>query len=345
MYRERPPPRDLIALGEKLFSFAIYCSTFMTTETKTPKLTVPTISGDWQLLEAENKSAELAAKLGELTGPELGLVLKSLAAREQKVRETNPIMARYSSNVGQGSISRVLRRDNDNVQSAVSALPRGPFVTRQHKRGNRAGKRVRGKKKGKGAPSLPPTLHVTPVVSIVMRFINNANVLYTSQGQVTRGSLSGALGGICVIANSKLQAWASSVHLKSVTIWPAAGGTCGINWTAGGTAEQALSREDVTSQDLPTGITEEMRPLHLIPPKWTYLRNWQMLDINPTDVLFQYYGSSGSVWDFHFVFTLGTGVATNQLTIASGTQGTVYYLSLDLGSPGKLVPQGVPYTS
>jgi hypothetical protein len=153
----------------------------------------------------------------------------------------------------------------------------------------------------------------------------------------------GACLGAVATGSTTLAPFCGSYRINSITVWPAAGGTAGITWYGNGTAEQALSRDDAISEDIPTGITVEPRPLCFRPPAGSFQSMWQSPVVNGTDNLFQYYGTLGSVWDLNVTYTTVAYVQQNSVTVTGpATSGTVYYLALDGASLHNLVPQGLP---
>jgi len=202
------------------------------------------------------------------------------------------------------------------------------------------GQRRTGKKKGrKGAPSLPQNLNLVSVVPHIGRFSCTSTA---TQNQVTRGSLAGTFGAVVTTANTSAILWASSYRITKIVIWPAAGSSPILEFPQGGTAEQALQKEVMNNETMPTGITLD-RPLVWRPPRKSYLSQWQVSASNPTDQLFLLSAATGSVVDVHSVFTLasgvGIGLAFGVSTSSTVPLGTIAYFPIDVGN--KFQPVGL----
>jgi len=72
---------------------------------------------------------------------------------------------------------------------------------------------------GDGKASLPPLIQITPCVKQhIYRFFSSA--VATNVG-VSIANIMGALGGVCTLTNSTVQAFTGSFRLKRITIWSA----------------------------------------------------------------------------------------------------------------------------
>jgi hypothetical protein len=134
--------------------------------------------------------------------------------------------------------------------------------------------------------------------------------------------------------------------LKSITSWNAASGDFGIlSASSGATAEQALQKDSEKIAVLPTGITVPSGGRMFRFPPTTFLGMWQLTGTNPGDVLFEYWGTAGTVFDVEGVFTLaGPSVEPYGFTVTSATSGQVYYTSPDGTTAHNWQPQGLPTT-
>ncbi len=177
-------------------------------------------------------------------------------------------------------------------------------------------------------PNLPPRLELVTTFDVVRRFQGQSSVTAVP---FTRVSVAAALGGMCTVANTTIQLFASGFRLRGITIWPAAGSSVllDVNAAAAG-AEQALNRESVKNSVVPTGVTVD-RAMRWTPKPGTYLDMWQSTTENPTDQLFAFSGAAGAVLDVHMTCTLvgATSASHNVTTTSTVAQGTVVVMRLD----------------
>jgi len=202
-----------------------------------------------------------------------------------------------------------------------------------------------GKSFGGGKAILPPVLEATPRLSHVYRYVVSA----TTSPVITVANILGACGGICTVANSKVQPWASSFRIKSVTVFPCAGSFSGagvytfLDWVSAGSS--GYVPDTAKMLNIPDGLTVSS-PLRFRPPRGSLAGNW----INPVTIstsagLFGGTFKVGSVVDFSVEFTLSNVSEAGNITVTTGTLGNVYYLALDGPSSNKFVPAGLPTTS
>jgi len=192
-------------------------------------------------------------------------------------------------------------------------------------------------------PDLPPQMQVVLHVPFRIRCVSASSLSYAAAGPVTRAGFACMLGGICSLANTTFLAWASSFRIRKISYWPSAGQDAGLYEGDTGTAEQALSKESQKISTLPAGITSD-KGCVFKPKPGTYLSMWQTSNINTGDILFYWWGGSGSVFDFEGTFTLCNGIEPLGVAVAVATINDVYYLSPDGNTTHILVPQGVPTT-
>jgi len=202
------------------------------------------------------------------------------------------------------------------------------------------GQRRKGKKKGRsGAPSLPNNINLVSVVPHIGRFSCTSNA---SSVSVTRGSMATTFGAIVTTANTSAVCFASTYRITKIIIWPAAGSAPILEFPGGSTAEQALQKEVMMNETMPTGITLD-RPLVWKPSRKSYLSQWQVAASNPTDVLFILSTAVGTVVDVHSVFTLASGVQMGAgfgvSTSSTVPLATVAYFPIDTSN--KIQPIGL----
>ncbi len=223
-----------------------------------------------------------------------------------------------------------LRRPTEFV--ALSSAGKGDLLALK------GGIRALGKPTG---GSLPPTLNVSPTLKQVFRFKATAS----SGVAVTVGTLFGALGGICTVANSKVQSWCSSARIKSVTLWPAPSTsttpTPYLVWDAG---QSGQIRDEQMDGSIPEG-TAVTKALRFLPPAGSLCGFW-ISAADSSATLFAVQAVSGMIVDLAVDYTLASGLGpVAASTVVSGTLGSVYYLALDGPSSNKLVPTTLPTTS
>jgi hypothetical protein len=189
--------------------------------------------------------------------------------------------------------------------------------------------------------SLPPVLEATPHVRHVFRY----GVASTATVSCTLASLLGACGGICTIANSKVQPWASSIRIRSLTVWPpsASGNYTFVNWSSAGSS--GYLPDTAKMINIPDGLTIT-KALRFVPPKGSLAGNWlNPVTISTSAVIFGMTIHVGSVVDFHVEYTLSNVSQAGTITVVAGTLGNVYYLPLDGVSSNKLLAAGLPTTA
>lgn len=192
--------------------------------------------------------------------------------------------------------------------------------------------RKKGAGKGsRGVPSLPPRLELVVTVDCVRRFFFTNSASATP---LTRRSMAGSIGGVVTVANTTVTLYASSFRVRSITVWPAAGTSVHIDVPSiSSGAEQALSKESVKNEYLPTGVTVD-HPVVWKPKRGTYLDMWQNTSDNGTDQLLAVSGAAGAVLDVHYQFTLSGAVsaAPSVTTTTVAAVGTVGCMCLDTGN-------------
>jgi len=194
--------------------------------------------------------------------------------------------------------------------------------------------------KASQAIGLPPRIQLSPAVSHVFRFRSTS----ASPASITVADILGALGGICTVANSKVDTWASCFKIHKVTVWPS-GSTSAptlatLQWAQG---ESAQVPDEVYDEAIPEGITAT-KALVFAPPAKSLCGFW----INSMDsaaAVFAITSSIGSIVDLQVSFRLVNAFAGVLATVAAGTLGTVYYLALDGPSSNTYVPVGMLSTS
>jgi len=190
-----------------------------------------------------------------------------------------------------------------------------------------------------GRSSLPPEIQCTPVLRRTFGFQVNVNAAATNVSGI---DISGALGGICTIVNSKFQPWASTFRIREIRIWPSPS-TSGfqqavVSWAL------ALSnqvKDDEKFQALPEGCTET-RMMVSRPPRGAIASMWQA----PTaSSIFLLSISAGAIVHFDVEYTLSNQITAGNMTIVSGVLGQIYYLALDGPTTNIVRPIGLPTTA
>lgn len=167
---------------------------------------------------------------------------------------------------------------------------------------------------------------------------------YANMAPITRGAMGAALGGIANSATN-VEAWASSYRLTRLTAWPSGAGDFGIASPSSAGAELALTKDSEKISTLPSGVTQTQGARVWSFHKHAVLSMWQLTISNTSDVIMQYWGTTGTVIDIEGAFTLvGATVEPYGVAVASATTGQAYYLSPDGNTTHLLTPQGLPTT-
>jgi len=149
------------------------------------------------------------------------------------------------------------------------------------------------------------------------------------------------MGSICTVANSKVQPWTSSIRLVKVTVWPApsasAASATELYWS-NGTSAQIPDEARITT--IPEGISVT-RALTFKPPAMSLAADWLVVPAT----IFTISSPVGSVVDVTIQSRLSNIFEVANITIVTGTLGTVYYLALDGPATNKYLPQGLPTTA
>ncbi len=198
---------------------------------------------------------------------------------------------------------------------------------------------------GGARASLPPEMEATCFVRKRFRFRASAAL---SGASLTLNGFLGACGGICTVANTNLRAWASSFQIKRVVAWPP-GGVSGstnqvfIDWSSAGNSNFTPDTSRIVT--IPDGVTVT-KSLVFEPPTKSLAEFWyNPTNMSATGPIMAMTCPSGTIVDLILTFTLSNVNLGNNITIAAGSVGTVYYLALDGPSNNKLVPLGVPTTA
>jgi len=198
------------------------------------------------------------------------------------------------------------------------------------------GQPLRGSKRGPSASSLPPTLETSVESNHVYRFLSTSG----SAKVVSFGTMLGAMGGICTVANTTIKSFHSSMKIMRVTVWSAASSSTeeGVQlfWESG-TSSQIPDEAKISS--IPQGVTVT-KALVFVPPEKSLAADWLSAAAN----LFSIQSPVGSIVDVHVVGRLSNVFASVASTVGTATLGSTYYLSLDGGSSGTYVAQGLPTT-
>jgi len=170
-------------------------------------------------------------------------------------------------------------------------------------------------------------------VDVVRRFLATT----TQSTPITRTSFASTLGGIVTTANTTVTLWTGTFKIRSIVAWPAAGTQFHIDTQISGSAEQALVKDSVKNETLPTGTTLD-RPVVWKPVAGTYLDMWQSPATNGSDQLFSLTATAGGVVDVHSTFTLcGVVAASGVTTTSTYAVGSVVYMDLDTGNKFQII--------
>ncbi len=197
----------------------------------------------------------------------------------------------------------------------------------------------------KGQMDIPPALETTPKVHHRYRFRSTTALAGQS---ITFANLVGALGSICTVAATKVRTWASSIKIDWVKIWlpgNVTGGPdyCFIDWAASGNINFVPDYSKIMT--LPDGVSVTGH-LTFAPPKESLASMWlNTANLSASGAVLGITCPVGSIIDISMMYTLGNVSGGLDVTIASGSVGTIYYLALDGPSSNKLVPLGLPTTS
>lgn len=181
-------------------------------------------------------------------------------------------------------------------------------------------------------PSLPPMIH-SEVQSLFRGYYQVTST--ASQDTCTRQSVAGAMGIVATGVTSAVCIH-TSFRIRKIIAWPASSNGTGLTaevfslrWNTGGTAEQALQKDEDSLQPIPPGTVT--KSLVFVPPKGSYAAMWQLTNSNPSDVLFQVTGPVGSIILLECDITQGTllGGLQSPGAVVGLTSGAYYRYSLD----------------
>lgn len=204
---------------------------------------------------------------------------------------------------------------------------------------------VKKGRNGKTEPiSVPPNLQITPRTRQVFRYIVNGN---QSGATITYGDLLGVAGGICTVVNTTLRLIATSMKILRVTIWPTNGSSGGnpspaeIGWI-GANADQ--TPDMAYNETLPAGSTI-VHPVTSRPPPKSLASEWFDNAVTLADVLFNLTCAQGSILDIEVEYTQPNSLLSTAITIATGTLGVFYYLTLNHSGSKNIYPASLPNTT
>jgi len=212
--------------------------------------------------------------------------------------------------------------------------------TLANKQRNRGGRRNTGQIAG---ASLPPTINGVVQLTHTFRYASSGTLTNTS---ITVGSILGALGGICTVANTTLQCWTSSFRIKWAKVWVNPSTTNDeVSWVW---SDFSLDRdqERAMTRDLPANVSVAAA-VKYVPAPGTLVADWFSAGVTSTDQLATVSCPAGSIVDFHVDFTLNARILSVALTrsITTGTLGNTYWLALDGVSTNLLRPRILPSTT
>jgi len=186
----------------------------------------------------------------------------------------------------------------------------------------------------------PPQLRTYPHLTHTYRFFANSTV---SNSLITSDLLFGAAGGICTVANTAVTCLFGTLRVKRVQIWAPllSSGTNEIEILWGVQGQANMNPIRVSDVSVSTAF-----PAHVDtrPPPNSIAGFWQNVSVNQD--LFKISCPTSSYIDVTLDLTLwnneGAGFNT---TIALGTLGDMYYMSLDGPTPHDMQPIGLNTTN
>jgi len=163
-------------------------------------------------------------------------------------------------------------------------------------------------------------------VDCIRRYNNTASAASIA---VTRTSFASSLGGIVTTANTTVTLWTGTFRINKIVVWPAAASAFLLDTQISGSAEQALVKDSIKNEQLPTGTVID-HPVVWKPVPGTYLDAWQSPATNGGDQFFTITAAAGCVMDIHVTYTLcGVVAASGVSTSSTVALGTVVYMPLD----------------
>jgi hypothetical protein len=169
----------------------------------------------------------------------------------------------------------------------------------------------------KGQSSLPPPIHTTLTRTHVFRFISTS----ASAAVISTTDLT-LVPGVMAVTAILGYSISSSVRLRSVKIWPPAGGSSVLYWSSASGRE----KDDVVDRTLPTGITVTGAS-SFSPPTRALAGFW--FEPTTNQALFSITSSVGSIVDVRLTVSQTNAIANGSVVLSGATPGFVYYPSLD----------------
>lgn len=183
----------------------------------------------------------------------------------------------------------------------------------------------------------PPNIQASVAYGHTFRFTSSGN----TARNVNVGTLIGACGNTCVIANTSMNSWASSVKIKSIRIWsPAAAAadvSASVAWAA--TLNNVPDDEKLAST-VGSAFTGYFRS---VPPRKSLASDWWSTTAG-AQILFSITAPTNSIVDVTVAVRLCNVLPLQNLGIATGVLGNVYYGYLDGAATHSFVPVGLPST-
>lgn len=220
------------------------------------------------------------------------------------------------------------------VKNVTSGLVTKKNVARRRAVGAKLG----GKRMGLSqVPRLPPNLDLNGSQIHYGRYRFNAASTVSTLA-IYDWSLLGSIGGIGTVINNQVSSIASSVRLRRITCWPAAGGECAIYWF--GAPGDLFGQPDVAKDEsLPTGITVTA-PVSSRPPNGSVASMWHTPTTGSAHQLLELSLTAGSIIDVEVDYTLCNTHNPIDFSVATATVANFYYLYLDGSVSHKLTPLG-----
>jgi len=220
----------------------------------------------------------------------------------------------------------------DSKSKALIASPPGSVRSFGTKPKRKGGKLSKG-------TMLPPVLQTTPTLSHTFRFRTVASLTAVGCGL---GGVLGALGSICTVTNSKVRTLASSLRVKSITMWLPAGTTgdsAFLDWGNG--SFSGFVKDESQLVTVPDGVTVTTA-LRFVPPAKSLCGDW----LNPSTIslstpLWFVNCPAGTIIDLDVEYTTSNVSQGVDQSVATGVLGLLYYLSLDGAGGNQIVPIGL----
>lgn len=192
--------------------------------------------------------------------------------------------------------------------------------------------------KSKLSSAHPPMIRSNITLSHTYRFTSTSGTATA----LTVGSLFGAAGTMCTVANSQVQTFYNSVKVREISIWspPASQGaisTCSVEWLGGANSNTVEVSDSSNSVSRPARISSK-------PPRGSLASFWNTTS-SGANTICTLVAPTGSIIDVVLDLILSDDDLVNfVIVIAAGALGNIYYLSLDPNATHRYVPVSLTTT-